>query len=112
MAASRGVQRPRSRASHNAAVTMTEPFTNRCRRPQSPVLRVREENDSIGLDNEAEHRMAVVAFRVHQHRLAQPPPDLAAWEQDIATRPDAQARDSASVGRDSTTSARGADARS
>lgn len=46
------------------------------RRPQSPDLRVCEEDDPIGLDVEAEHRMAIVALRVHQHRLAQPPADL------------------------------------
>lgn len=39
-------------------------------------LRICEENDSIGLDIEAEHWMAIVALRVHQHRLARPPPDL------------------------------------
>lgn len=44
--------------------------------PQSFDLRVGEENDSIGLGIEAEHRTAIVAFRVHQHRLTQPPPDL------------------------------------
>jgi hypothetical protein len=38
--------------------------------------RVCEENDSIGLNLETEHRTATIAFRVHQHRLAQPPPDL------------------------------------
>lgn len=56
--------------------SVTEPSTNRNRRPQSPDLRFCEENDSIGLDIEAAHRMAEVAFRVHQHRLPQPPPDL------------------------------------
>ena len=54
----------------------TERSTNRSRRPRSPDLRFCEENDSIGLDVEAEHRMPIVTLRVHQHRLTQPPPDL------------------------------------
>jgi hypothetical protein len=37
--------------------------------------RLREEDDLIGLDIEAEHRMSVVSLRIHQHRLAQPPSD-------------------------------------
>jgi hypothetical protein len=37
---------------------------------------VYEENDSVGLNIETEHRTATIAFRVHLHRLAQPPPDL------------------------------------
>ncbi|MDH6523324.1 hypothetical protein M2163_000171 [Streptomyces sp. SAI-135] len=51
-------------------------FYEPSRRPQSPDLRVCEENDSIGLHIEADHRMAIVALRIHQHRLAQPPADL------------------------------------
>lgn len=41
-----------------------------------PALPRETPNDSISLDVEAEHRMAVIALRVHQHLLAQPPPDL------------------------------------
>lgn len=51
-------------------------FYEPSRRPQSPDQRLREENDSISVDFEAEHRMAVAALRIHQHRHAQPPPDL------------------------------------
>lgn len=56
--------------------SVTGHSTNRSRRPQSPDLRRREENNSICLNVVAEHRMTVVAFRVHQHGLTQPPPDL------------------------------------
>ncbi|CAM5404193.1 hypothetical protein SVIOM342S_06813 [Streptomyces violaceorubidus] len=58
------------------ACSRRAPSTNRGRQPQSPDQRVCKENDSISLNVEAEHRMAVLALRVHQHRLAQPPPDL------------------------------------
>lgn len=50
--------------------------TNRGRRPRSHDQRVSQEDDSVGLDVEAEHRMAVVALRIHQDRLAQASPDL------------------------------------
>ncbi len=69
-------------ASPDAVPTSSSPCsetalsTNRGRQPQSPDQRVCKENDSISLNVEAEHRMAVLALRVHQHRLAQPPPDL------------------------------------
>lgn len=36
---------------------------NRSRRPQSSDLRVCEEGDSIGLDVEVNHRIAIVALR-------------------------------------------------
>lgn len=44
--------------------------------PSIADLRICEESDSVSLHVEAEHRMTIVALRVHQHRLAQPPPDL------------------------------------
>lgn len=66
----------RRRSDDLFAMLPTAPSTSPSRQPQSPDLRFCKENDSISLDVETEHRMAVLALRVHQHRLAQPPPDL------------------------------------
>lgn len=43
---------------------------------QSPDQRGREEDDSISLDIEAQHRMATGALRIHQYEFARSPPDL------------------------------------
>lgn len=67
---------PDAEPTSSSRCSETAPSTNRSRRPPSPELRVCEEDDPIGLNVEAEHRMAVLALRVHQHRLAQPTPDL------------------------------------
>lgn len=54
----------------------TAPSANPRHQPQSPDQRLCEEHDSISLDIEAQHRMAITALRIHQHRLTQPPSDL------------------------------------
>jgi hypothetical protein len=37
---------------------------------QSPDLRFFEENDALGVDVVADYRIAAVALRIHQYRLA------------------------------------------
>jgi hypothetical protein len=43
---------------------------------ESPDQRLRKEDNLISFDIESEHRMTIGALQVHQHRFAQPPPDL------------------------------------
>lgn len=68
--------RPSMRAATLQQWSCPTPSTNPSRWPQSPNLRLREKNDSISLDIKAEHWMAIVTLRIHQHRLTQPPPYL------------------------------------
>lgn len=68
--------RARGRVSVLFAMRRDGPSTNRSRRPQLRDRWVCEKNDSISLDVEAEHRVAAVSLRFHQHLFAQPPPDL------------------------------------
>lgn len=49
--------------------------TDAARAPAVPVGAVGQESDPIALHIEPEHGMPVVALRIHQRRLAQPPPD-------------------------------------